>query len=233
MKISTLINKFDKSHPDGYYRKDWNYKDLINFANLFSNCSFLEVGVGNGKTIPFVTRITTNAIFGDYSRKSVEFVKKEYNVNAVVFDGCDLPYNDNHFDFYLSNFTLHNLPTKILREKFMSEAARVVRSGGTVLFGGVPNIHGWLTKPSTYLTKFGITSVLSDDPFFNLYTIDDFVKINNSNNLILSDVKPVSFKIKKSNNIFSFFSQKYNNLLSRLVTKNYSSRYINVKFTKK
>jgi ubiquinone/menaquinone biosynthesis C-methylase UbiE len=49
------------------------------------------------------------------------------NVEIYNADACNLPFADSHFDGYVSNNVLHFIEDS---QKFFSEAARVLKSGG-------------------------------------------------------------------------------------------------------
>ena len=63
---------------------------------------------------------------GGISTADVEDYKNSYpEVQAVVFDGCSLPFADKSFDIVYSNAVLEHLPGRKLVKRFAKEVQRV------------------------------------------------------------------------------------------------------------
>lgn len=73
-------------------------------------------------TYPYPSRITG----GGPSFPDVQDYQRSFpGVNAVVFDGCELPFADKSFDIVYSNAVLEHLPAWDLVERFAAEVQRV------------------------------------------------------------------------------------------------------------
>ena len=55
------------------------------------------------------------------------------NIEVVDGNACSLPFEDNFFDVIVSSLVIHNIPTKELREKSLSEMVRVLKPNGVIL----------------------------------------------------------------------------------------------------
>jgi len=65
-------------------------------------------------------------IGGGLSLPDVEDYRQSFpGVQAVVFDGCALPFADKSFDIVYSNAVLEHLPGKLFTERFAAEVQRV------------------------------------------------------------------------------------------------------------
>ncbi len=121
------------------------------------NKKILEIGVGGGKTIEHLTKISKDYTGIDYSYEMVKTCKQRYpDANVINLDARDmLIFASNEFDFILCAFNgmdyvIHNDRLKILREVF-----RVLKKGGYFMF----STHN---KNSTAFKRY--ISILS--PFF-------------------------------------------------------------------
>lgn len=168
--VAHLVEVFDKMHPDGYSQSIVPYSGFIQFAKIPMNATVLEVGVGAGETVPHVLEVTENATFGDYSAQAVQKVSDKYNVKALVMDGCDLPFDDNSFEVYLSNYVVHNIPGEASRRQFFAEAVRVVKPGGSCVFGMLPNKSAWLLQLKNYLSAYSRNIMLGRDDYFKVFS---------------------------------------------------------------
>jgi ubiquinone/menaquinone biosynthesis C-methylase UbiE len=71
---------------------------------------------------PHHSRITG----GGLSPADVEDYRRSFpKVQAVVFDGCALPFADKSFDIVYSNAVLEHLPGRLFTERFAAEVQRV------------------------------------------------------------------------------------------------------------
>lgn len=71
---------------------------------------------------PYASRITG----GGPSFPEVQDYQRSFpGVNAVVLDGCELPFADKSFDIVYSNAVLEHLPAWNLVERFAAEVQRV------------------------------------------------------------------------------------------------------------
>ncbi len=170
VSIKNLVKQFDKGNPEGYSRNWIDYGNFVSFAVIPSGARLLEVGTGAGDSIPFIKERTNQAIVGDYSSLAVKALSEKYQVRSMVLDGCSLPFEDDYFDIYLSNFVFHNIPYTLERNKFIEEASRVVKPGGICVFGMIPNKLAWLLKPKHYLRKNGREKMFGRGTYYFVYS---------------------------------------------------------------
>jgi|GEM_PF-5318969 len=95
----------------------------------------LDAGCGSGDTGSFLT--THNTVTGvDFSHQMAFYAHQRHYPQTGVADVEHLPFRDQVFDGLLAVGVWQCLPPQ---SAFLSEAARVVRVGGEVVFGWVLN----------------------------------------------------------------------------------------------
>lgn len=104
----------------------WNFVKQF----LFDKGSILgiDIGCGNGKNM-----IHTSMIGVDDCIKFVDICKSKgkYAIRGCC---CDLPFNDNTFDYAICISVVHHLSTHDRRMKAIQEMVRVIKPGGQILF---------------------------------------------------------------------------------------------------
>jgi len=129
------------------------WKELNYLANFVEDGDrVLDIGCGNGrlveifkdKKIEYVGIDNSEKLIGlakeyqSYDRLGIEpyqvaegqAFEKIKSVQFLIGDALNLPFEDNSFDKVFSVAVLHHIPSNILRLRFLSEARRVLRSGG-------------------------------------------------------------------------------------------------------
>ena len=97
--------------------------------------SLLEIGAGKGR----VARALQDAAHVEI--KLVDVVDyNETDLKLEVYDGRELPFADNVFDYSLLVFVLHHTPDPL---RVLAEALRVSRGGVFVVEN---HVQGWLRK---------------------------------------------------------------------------------------
>ncbi len=96
-------------------------------------------GRGEGKKIQY---------FGaDNSPKLLEIARQRYpQARFALTDGLNLPFEENFFDKILCIAVLHHLPGYELRRKFLRQAHRVLKPGGSLILTTWrlwPNLRIW------------------------------------------------------------------------------------------
>ena len=104
----------------------WNF--VKHFLSDKGSKQGIDIGCGNGKNI-----IHTNMFGVDDCSKFVDICKSK-GKNATQGCCCDLPVNDNTFDYAICISVVHHLSTHDRRMKAIQEMVRVVKPGGQILF---------------------------------------------------------------------------------------------------
>lgn len=110
---------------------DWIFEQY----QLYQGCHIFELGCGNGDLWKeHITNLgkDTKLILSDFSEGMVKQVKERYqghpNVTFEQINIEELPYPEATFDIVIANMMLYHVPDL---EKALSEAARVLKPGGT------------------------------------------------------------------------------------------------------
>ena len=96
----------------------------------------LDLGVGGGRTTPFLLELSTNYIGVDYSREMIERCRRRFpDVSFDVADARDLSrYPDSSFDFALFSHSGIDAIEHDGRLEVLSEVRRVLSDGGLFVF---------------------------------------------------------------------------------------------------
>lgn len=100
---------------------------------------WLEIGCGSGSATRSVlatfpkARVTALDLSASYLKVAQENLREFDNVDFVQGDGTKLEFKDETFDAVYSVFQLHEMPREE-REKLVSEAFRVLKPGGVLIF---------------------------------------------------------------------------------------------------
>jgi len=94
----------------------------------------LDIGCGNGRLFPLVTKRHAAYTGIDYSEGLIQEAKRLHphipEGTFLVGDATALPLPDDAFDIAYSFAVIHHIPSKELRAEFVREAARVLHPGG-------------------------------------------------------------------------------------------------------
>jgi ubiquinone/menaquinone biosynthesis C-methylase UbiE len=138
-EIRNIARKFEKDFFDGEriygyggYKYDGRWKpvvkDFIEYYNLTSNSSILDIGAGKGFMMKdFMDALPGANIQGiDISNYAVTNCMKEVKNNLFVGNALELFFEKKSFDLVISINTLHNLDLKDFK-KSIEEIKRVSR----------------------------------------------------------------------------------------------------------
>lgn len=162
----------------------------------------LDLGCGNGRYFEYFKKKNVDYFGVDNSEKLIEIAQSKYpGVNFQVADGLSLPFSDNFFDKIFSIAVFHHIPSKELRIKFLKEAKRVLKPGGSLILI-VWNFRGmkafFLTFVSIVLKLLGLSKLDFGDflepwgkktkRYYHYFTEKELIDL----------VKETGFKIKES-----------------------------------
>ena len=94
----------------------------------------LDLGCGNGRLYELLRARKADYYGIDVSEKLIEIAKSHYpDAKFQVADALNLPFSDNFFDRVFSIAVFHHIPSEKFRLRFLSEAKRVLRPGGSLV----------------------------------------------------------------------------------------------------
>ncbi|HMS64960.1 MAG TPA: class I SAM-dependent methyltransferase [Ignavibacteria bacterium] len=139
-------------------------KDLANRVNKNSTVSILEIASGTGrvtkhlrKNLPLPVKISATDISEDMLAIAKELLK-DHSIEFLTADAQDLPYDDNSFDTVICQFGIMFFPDK---PKAMSEAYRVLKPGGVMLFNTWDKIEN---NPLVHTSHKFVNEFFKNDP---------------------------------------------------------------------
>ena len=124
-----------------------------------------DIGCGNGKNMLYKEDCLNYGC--DFSKGLVEICLQK-NLNVILGDVLNIPYQTNTFDYTICIAVIHHLSTKEKRVKAIQELERVTKSGGKILilvwaleqekgskrkFTKQDNFVDWKDKKQTLLGK--------------------------------------------------------------------------------
>ena len=140
--------------------KEWNISRSIPslikiklLRNIAKGFSVLDIGCGNGLMADEAIKRGGRYFGSDISVKLIMEAKKKNVVNIknkkakfFVADAVDLPFKKNQFDFIFSFAVIHHIPSVELREKFLKEIFRVLKTGSKAVITSWNLLEKWACK---------------------------------------------------------------------------------------
>lgn len=113
------------------------YKELIEFVKKNEPCSALDVGCGTGTDAIFLAQNGFEVTGIDIAKAAIKRAKNKarqagVEVNFIVGDIFDMPFESESFDFINDNGCFHLLDKRRWR-RFINEVHRVMGSSGKYL----------------------------------------------------------------------------------------------------
>ncbi len=130
-----IAEEFSQSRT--YFWKELEFvKDYIK-----ENSSILDVGCGNGRFFEIIKDKKISYTGIDTSSKFISIAKEKYpstssgqaQVKFFRANAVELPFGNDSFDVAVSFAVLHHIPSKKLREEFLSEIHRVLKKDGVLI----------------------------------------------------------------------------------------------------
>jgi|SRR5581483_8279312 len=112
----------------------------------------VEAACGAGPGLGVLAAVAHSVEAGDYSPTILEFARRQYagRLELHEFDAQEMPFADHSKDVILLFEAIYYLPQP---ERFLSECARVLRPGGTVLLA-TANKDLWDFHPSPFSHRY-------------------------------------------------------------------------------
>lgn len=136
--------------------------------------AILDVGVGGGRTTPYLSQMASHYVGVDYSEEMVRVCRKKFpRLEFRVADASDLPeFQDASFDVIVMSFnTIDYLLPNEKRQQCLKECRRVLRNGGIFIFSS-HNPRSILVRPAwnrARLRSFAGRFVNPQRSFFPLF----------------------------------------------------------------
>ncbi|MBR1908106.1 ubiquinone/menaquinone biosynthesis methyltransferase [bacterium] len=165
--VKILFNKLAKNY-DLYNRiislgmQTRVKKDCLKLLNVSSGYKILDICTGTGDLAFYLNKINpdTDIIGIDFSEKMLETANKKKkdrkNIQFLIADGREIPFEDNTFDIVTIGFGLRNIENY---ERVIDEIKRVLKPQGQVLNldfscddGFFNSVFDMLTQISTAFT---------------------------------------------------------------------------------
>ncbi len=120
----SAAERYTKGRPFFHLLIIRRIKEFLSLAEPIS--SALDVGCGTGLSTIALREIAQNVIGVDASAEMIALAPRENGIEYFVSPAENLPFDENEFDIITLSQVIHWLD----RDKFLSEANRVLRPNG-------------------------------------------------------------------------------------------------------
>lgn len=195
MKEQEIIEKARKGFDEDFAKK--NYMDkrtgddehlnkILNRLNIASKSRILDLGTGSGYLAFPIAKISNDSeVIGlDIAIKTLAQNREKTslmelpNLSFVDYDGINLPFENNVFDYVVTRYALHHFPNI---NKTFEEISRVIKSGGMFFISDPTlNENDDIRFVDTYMQ-------MKDDGHVKFYTKEEFIELANKHNFSLVD----------------------------------------------
>lgn len=126
---------------------DFVSSEIRNIIAFSANDALLEVGCGSGAILDNLRPHVGSAIGLDISEGMLYQAKKMKNLQVVLYDGLQMPFEDRSFDKILIYSVLLNISSYTSVVQLIMEALRVLKPCGKILIGNLPHPDKSVFKP--------------------------------------------------------------------------------------
>lgn len=140
MQADTNQIKYEKGEIVSFYEKQTHLQPAE--SHLFSRyippgLAILDMGVGGGRTTPYLAKSARRYVGADYSQGMVDSCRARFP--SIEFHLCDAtnmaPFADGEFDVVVFSFNgIDVIESDEGRQRCLLETARVLRPGGVFIF---------------------------------------------------------------------------------------------------
>lgn len=106
---------------------------ILKYFEIKPEKKILDWGCGHGRYYPIFEK--TNYYGIDVSEELIKIAKNKYPLAKFLVNQSflSLPFENNSFDYLICLDTLHHIPSKQYRQKFVQEAHRVLKENGLII----------------------------------------------------------------------------------------------------
>lgn len=176
--FDSAADKYDE------FTNSYSVQRRVEFIKKYANGKCLEIGAGSGEISKSLIS-SHEVVATDISPKMVEVIKNKLKIKAYASDAEKLPFKNSSFDTVVAAEVIYYLDHP---EKFISEANRLLKSGGRILITSASKITEIYDRIRAMLRKIGFSSMYFEDPnrtFMSRHEIEKLLVDN-------------GFKIKKT-----------------------------------
>ena len=190
-----ILRANQQNYEDLYTRKeaflrypaDW----VIRFHNMYlkhevPSGRVLDYGCGAGNNSCFLIEQGYEIYGVDPAQSAIPLIKanlqaKGLDINLqerfsnITAGSVELPYDDNFFDFILSNQVLYYLPSEEAIRRVCKELSRCLRPGGVVFFTVMGPRNYYITHHTKQIHGGKIYDIQIDDPNHRLSGLKELI----------------------------------------------------------
>lgn len=140
MQANTNHTKYESDEVVSYYERQKQLQPAESWLfarHVRPRLAILDIGVGGGRTTPYLAKSARRYVGADYSQRMVDSCRARFP--ALEFYHCDATdmaqFVDSEFDLVVFSFNgIDVIGSDEARRRCLQEAARVLQPGGTFIF---------------------------------------------------------------------------------------------------
>ena len=150
--FKNLASKYNIHLYTGLYGYVMRYchRQLECFKRKEKYDNILEIGAGTAPHINYIKHKFDKYYIAETSEASVKYNKNNKNINAVLYDGAKLPFENNFFDRIIISHVLEHI---VDPENFLFEMMNKLKNDG-LLSISLPTDPGLLWRIGKLFTKY-------------------------------------------------------------------------------
>jgi len=196
-----MANKYDR-HTKKFSK---TYEKIFHLIQneVFKDAMILDIGTGTGE-IPIKICQSVNKIEAiDYSEEMISIASEKAikqgikNIAFRIYDGSQLPYQDNLFDIIIMSNLLHVIPSP---GDVLAEAFRVLKNNGKIILPTYLHNDSWKTRFISWILKRKGHPIYTR---FSSMSLKELIVQNNFkliSQVYLKNIMPVSFIVATKSN---------------------------------
>jgi SAM-dependent methyltransferase len=229
LEMQVENHRFHDNNPDYI---NLLFKDIVENSLKYSNCRVFEFGVGCGRNLDNISKLTTWAEIGgcDISHKNIEYSEKyleniNSNIKLYVSSGTDIgTQRKNYYDFIFSTIVLQHICVHEIRFNILKCIYQSLKPGGEFSFqmgyDGDTKITGDVTIHPEQIRPANYATVKYSENYYNANKTNSYcdTRVDDENEL-LDDLKKIGFKLIEYNIRPPWCDDKHKNWIYVRVTK--------------
>jgi SAM-dependent methyltransferase len=163
--VQNLIEKYIPHDHSSQVQVEYYLERVLKIKSIKEKFTVLDLGCGGGKSLGYFSNINNNADWYGIDIENSPEVKgrKENDKRFITFNGIDIPFPDDYFDFIYCRQVLEHVRYP---KELLAEVERVLKPGGYFI-GSTSHLEPYHSFSYWNYTPYGF-SVLIEEANLNL-----------------------------------------------------------------
>ena len=189
------------------------HKNLEYFKDKDHYSKVLEIGPGTNSHIDYIKHTYDNYFIIDTSMSATEFYKDDNRINAILYDGIKIPYDNEFFDRIIISHVLEHISNP---EDFLFEMINKLKNGGLISIS-LPTDPGLLwrlgrlfTKYITIKKSYNISTrdfeyMMASEHINSIFNLITIIRYNFKGKILKEDFLPFKIKLIDINLFYNMY----------------------------